>query len=532
MKNKVNFKLIPIVYVVSFTAIYMLFNSCNKKTDDSKPIIPNNNAFVAEKTDVNTYEIVNLSTKLSTSAKYNGLFGTTPIALFKTSDSTVAFIVPDLSSGQYELQFDSTLIKFNLVKTQETNPDQLVTTIFESYDLYVSILPQNTEQDKAYIETLKKFKQDVSDNYNSQTTEQKKLTALFYTANKDLFKSFDENLTTNLDEPIQQRQLSECPETTKEEYGECVAEILGSLAEYLNIAFDKVILPFEYNEISEWEIPFWSAIRLRLTEKHNIIFFRDQLGIFIEKKWILNENLFDKVETVYADEAFTDMNIQASYRPIDPVKDEHFSSNIDNFFLQVSSLRYKWNILTFLGPFPDYNKDVVPIRLQTDEIIISNISKPDEISIADRDGESVKFNNKTDQDVYFSFDILAKREGFFRTKTAVYVKVEADADSTAIYHAAVIGNWKTTTNVISSGELYYTTYETILANGIALRTSQVSAQGVEYTFDPPTEYGWSITHNSTGYYWIFAGVTSKRLTYPLTQMITEYGDFRNFHEKQ
>jgi hypothetical protein len=209
MKTFVTKKLTPFLL-----AILILISCKKEKVID---IISNLN-YSAEKTNVNTYEIISLSSNSAITTKYNGSFGTTPVVLVKTSDTTLAFIVPDVASGQYQLLFDSASIKFNVTKTQETNPDQLVKTIFQSYDSYVSGLVQNTAKDTAYVQELRQFSKNASDNYIALTSEQKKLTALFYTANQNLFTSFNDKLANDLDTTIQKRQLSECPNTSFNPY--------------------------------------------------------------------------------------------------------------------------------------------------------------------------------------------------------------------------------------------------------------------------------------------------------------------------
>lgn len=113
----------------------------------------------------------------------------------------------------------------------------------------------------------------------------------------------------------------------------------------------------------------------------------------------------------------------------------------------------------------------------------------------------------------------------FTTKV-VYV------DSIEIYKEAVLGKWKTETYSLPNEVLGTTTYETVMANGKVERTSQHDSNGIITNYTN-LFYSWSITGNDvTGYFWVFAGVKSRRLTYPVNRMITELDWIRNYHTRQ
>ncbi len=103
-------------------------------------------------------------------------------------------------------------------------------------------------------------------------------------------------------------------------------------------------------------------------------------------------------------------------------------------------------------------------------------------------------------------------------------------DSIEIYKAAVLGKWKTETYGIPSMELGYTSFENVLPNGLVHRTSYLYPDGTVQSAN--SYYPWSITGNNTsGFYWTFSDVKSRRLTYPLTSMITELSWVRNYHTR-
>lgn len=104
-------------------------------------------------------------------------------------------------------------------------------------------------------------------------------------------------------------------------------------------------------------------------------------------------------------------------------------------------------------------------------------------------------------------------------------------DSLELYKEAVLGKWKTETYSLPSEVLGTTTYETVMPNGKVERTSQHDSNGIVTNYTN-LYYSWYITGNdATGYFWVFAGVKSRRLSYPVNSMITELDWVRNHHTR-
>lgn len=406
-----------------FLFLLTSFYACKKKSHTEEAI--NNSKFIAEKTTVKTFEVIQLSSKAIFQDKYNARFGSASVPVVKLTDSTLGFIVPDVNSGEYILRFDSAAIKFNVVKTQQTNPDQLVSTAFKNFDTYLSNVPSITARDTVHIESMKQNKAKVINMYNSLTAEQKRLTVLFYEANEALFKTFEDKVPNVLNADIRLRpiQISECAKTNYKEYGTCIAEVLNPLLYVLIDGLDKALITIENDGVyNDYEVPFLSALYLRFFEKEKIFAFRRDVESFLYLNWILDDRMFDNITTVYPDEEFVDMNINAGFRPLNPAKDAYISSEMSHFFNQMASLKSRWVLLPFLGYFPEYQSTLVPVTLTTSEISISQISNSN-VKIGDRDGETIKFNTTSTSNEYFSYRITTEKQGFFETKEVIGAKV-------------------------------------------------------------------------------------------------------------
>jgi hypothetical protein len=249
-------------------------------------------------------------------------------------------------------------------------------------------------------------------------------------------------------------------------------------------------------------------------------------------RWILNDNMFANITTVYQDEIFVDMNINAGFRTIDPDTDMGLlKTHPHDFVAQTSSLRQQWELLPSLGEFPDYTTGFEPIalihKIGRYEIRITNINNPN-VSLSDIDNESVKFHTKSNKEEYFNFDIEVRRQGFIVSKTINNAKILPVTDSTEIYRANLVGNWKSEDRFTSTGGFAGTTYYTLQSDGVCIMTKVVSAMidenGVTTEgapFYPNVESRWLIYYRSdVNRYLLDANfVVSFYLSYPVESII-------------
>lgn len=442
-------------------------SSCSKK-DDAKPNVTNTftNKAIAEKTDVKTFEIISLQTSLIPSEKYIGTFGGAPVELLKTSDSTLTFFVPDVSVGEQLLDFELAKIKFSVTKTQEKNADQLVTSLFQNFDLQVSQLSL-AEEERGKLDSLNAYKLEVQSLFNSLSAEQKRQTVLFYEANKSVFKSTLTEVFTNLDgsTTFRLQAQSDCPRIDFKSFYGCTAENLGNSAKSLRNASKEFLRMLATAGImagvaantsvlgpAAWGItavgislPLGMAGYLLLAEVGPAFLkFRSASGAFLGANWIFTKALFLSTVEVFKDDENTSLNLKSTFRSITS-NDSDVSYGSGYFIGSMASLSVYWNKLSsFFGRFPAYKSNEESTTLVTNEILVSNVSNPF-VKLINQSGDQVKFKSLSGKEESFNYKIKVSKQGFVEEKE-LQGKVLAPVDSMPIYKAAVVGNWTMTWN--------------------------------------------------------------------------------------
>lgn len=453
-------KIILLTFVILGITI---INSCTK--DKQQEPIPNqelvpNKDVTAEKTNVNTYEIISLIAHGVLADTYNATFGSAAIELLKTSDSTLTFYVPDIAEGEALLTFDLATIKFNVSKTVAVNVNQLITNITQNFDAQVSLLNQTTPNEIAEANSLNQYKQEVITLFNSLTVDEKYQAMLFHEANKEVFKSFANNSFTNLDASTTMRLQSECPRTDFKSFYGCTAENLGDAAiglknasmEFLKmmgmagvmagVAYNTSILgPVAWGITAVGiSLPLGTAGYLLITEvRPAAVHFKQSLFPFLNANWIFSKALFQATTEVFQDQINTSLNLNPKFRSLTS-NDGNVNSGSGYFISAMSSLSVYWNKLTSLfGNFPTYKNTQVSTTLATNEISISNISNTN-VQYLGNTGQSVKFKSLSGNEENFNYNLKITKEGFVEEKM-VTGKVLAVTDSTEIYRLSAIGNY-------------------------------------------------------------------------------------------
>jgi hypothetical protein len=434
MRNKANYKSTSLNFLVFVFLSLPVLNSCKKE----EPVIPPININItAEKTEVRTYEIINLKTNGNLSAKYLATFGTIEIELLKTSDTTLTFYVPDVNEGEFTLNFDLVNIKFNVSKTQEVDANQLVAEMFQNFEIQVDVLNPTTTDELAEIDSLNSYKKEVLALFNSLSIDEKRQTALFYEANKDIFKSFSNSTFANLDAPTTKSKQSECPTTDFKSFYGCTATNLGDAAVGLknsSIQFLKmmgmagVMAGIAYNTSvlgpAAWgltavgiSLPLGMAGYLLITEVRPAgLHFKHSLLPFLKANWIFSKALFQATTEVFQDQISTSLNLTPKFRSLTS-NDGNVNSGSGYFISAMTSLREYWDKLkAIFGNFPTYNNTEEPTTLATNEISISNISNSN-VQFQGNVGQSVKFKSLSGNEENFSYNIRVSKEGFVEEKT-------------------------------------------------------------------------------------------------------------------
>lgn len=412
-------------------------NSC--KIDKEQELVPNNSV-TAEKTNAKTYEIINLIAHGNLVDRYNATFGSATIELLKTSDSTLTFFVPDVSAGEHLLDFDLSKIKFNVTRTKEVDSNQLASSLFQSFDSQVSVLNPTTTEEIADVDSTKKFKQEVLTLFNSLSTEQKRQTALFYEANKDLFKSFSNGVSNNLKAATVFRleSQSDCPQTDFKSFYGCTAQNLGNSATDLRKCSRKFLemigmsLAMGGTALSvtgplgpiAWGItvvgmslPLGMAGYLLITETGpSALRFAAASGQFLNANWIFTKGLFLYVTKDFLSDVSTDTKLDAKFRTLSNT-DTDVNSGTSYFIGAMSSLTEYWNKLSAIfGRSPSYKNNEKSVSLSTSDISISNISNS-KVQLVSQSGEQLKFKSLSGKEETFNYDIRVTKEGFIEEKS-------------------------------------------------------------------------------------------------------------------
>jgi len=448
--------------IINMTTI----NSC-AKVEEQEPATneeqePTANKDVkAEKTNVKTFEIINLITYEILANKYNATFGSANIELLKTSDSTLTFYVPDIAEGEVSLKFDLTTIKFKVAKTAEVNMDQFITNLNQNFDAQLSSLNPSTPEELAEINSLNQYKKEVISLFNSLTDDEKRQSVLFYEANKEIFKSFVNSTFTNLDASTTMRRQSKCPRTDYKSFYGCTAENLGDAAIGLKNAskvFLKMVgmalvmggtalsvtgplgpVAFGITAVG-MSLPLGMAGYLLITETGPAgIHFLKSTRSFLSAPWIFRKELFQATTEVFQDQISTSLNLTPKFSSISS-NDGNINSGSGYFINAMASLEPYWNKLTAIfGNFPTCKNTEEPTTLATNEISLSNISNPN-VQYLGNTGQSVRFKSISGNEENFNYNIRVAKEGFVEEKI-LNGKVLAVTDSTAIYQAACVGWW-------------------------------------------------------------------------------------------
>lgn len=506
-------------------------NSCKK--DIEKEPVPNKGV-TAEKTNVKTYEIINLIAHGNLANKYSATFGSVAIEILKTSDSTLTFYVPDIVEGEASLKFDLATIKFNVTKTVEVNANQLVINLTQNFDTQVSSLNPSTPNEAAEVDSLIHFKQEVVSLFNSLSEDEKRQAALFYEANKEVFKLFSSNTYSNLDAPTTFVKQSQCPKTDFNSFYGCTAENLGGAAIDLKNASKEFLTMLGLAGASAYLAPasfglsafgttlaLGTAGYLLITEvRPAVAHFKHSLFPFLGANWIFALGVYQATTEVFQDQISTSLNLDSKFRSLNS-NDGNVNSGSGYFIRAMSSLSEYWNKLTSIfGNFPSYNNTEAATTLATNEISISNISNSN-VQYLGNTGQSVKFKSVSGNEENFSYNLKVTKEGFVEEKTLTG-KVLAVTDSTAIYKAACVG-WWTVNHYDPINPMTTYTLE-LFANG----------SGTYHIPGNPTTYNtsWSIQKSGNEYRFFESGfwhpsydaLTRDKLTYPLT-MFKVYGNF-------
>lgn len=411
-------------YFLAFTLVLFAFGCL--KTAKSKESV------VAEKKDVKTFEIVNLLCNKSLQQKYPAKFGAIEIELLKTSDSTLTFFIPEVADGTYKLDFDLAKIDFNVTQTTAVDAEQVIQGFSQKFDLEVASISNLNAEETEEVDSMKAYKQDVLSLFNGLSEEDKRRTALFYQANKEIFQLFSGNIDTRLDAPTKFSIQSDCPKTdfksfyscTADNLGESISELASSSKKFLEMMGYAGAMAYTASTISvlgpvAWGItatgmalPIGMAGYILVTEiRPAALKFKRALKPFLYANWIFVETLFTTVATEFVSGVKSNLNLNAKFRAVLDI-DENINSSIRFFVRRFDNLSRYWEKMTkILGNMPFYRSSQIDVELNEKDILIKDISNPN-VKLISQQGEQAVFESSTEFEENFTYKMIVKKEGF------------------------------------------------------------------------------------------------------------------------
>lgn len=172
--------------------VLIAFTNCNKDEPEPTPPISD---IAAVKSNLQTYEFTSIIVNVTFQDEYTVSFGGQTVDLIKTSDSTLSFLVPDVSTGKHLLEFELGQLEYNITKTEIANPQQILPSVFTTFDNDMNNLANDTLVSQQDITDANTFKSEVAQLYDNLTDIQKQEAALIYEANKELFAENGKQVT-------------------------------------------------------------------------------------------------------------------------------------------------------------------------------------------------------------------------------------------------------------------------------------------------------------------------------------------------
>ncbi|MCB9203311.1 MAG: hypothetical protein H6604_09775 [Flavobacteriales bacterium] len=426
--------------------ILTLFLGCSSDDSNNSETPDDSTNIIVESTNVKSFELVTLTIENSELLDtYQGTFGDKEITINKVDENSLAFLVPDIPSGNHTLNFDIGNKEFNVTETLVSNPEETISNVFDNFNTDISALDNSNSYIEQEIQNAMSYFSEVQDLYNSLTTEQKRQVALYYEANKETFQNFKNNVNFYIDAPTTMSRIrqSQCQQTSTnfKQFYSCTANNLGeSSIELKNSAKEVlqmlglagaaiVVSPSTVGvSLAAAGIATATAVYILLAETvPAAIIFGSSVGEFVKANWIFTQATFQTVATVFTSESVVNLNSQPTYRSINS-NDENISTETSFFISSYAKMTEYWNKLSALFPsMPTYqnSSEIVAFDDNEDVINITNISNSN-VQLVSQNGQNVEFKSLSGNDETFSFDMEIVKEGFSLVETINNATVYAE----------------------------------------------------------------------------------------------------------
>jgi len=407
---------------------------CSK--DDTTSPEPTEQNLTVESNNVKTFEVVSIAVNNLelTNNTYQATFGNSEITLVKFDDNSLIFSVPEIEEGTYSLSLSLGTIELNVTETQVSNTDEIIQNVFDNFSTDIGNLDNSDPFIANEITEAQSYNTEVLALYNSLNDEQKRQTAMFYEANKEVFENFKNDIASNLNGPtiLSRTPQSDCPTDEFKSFYSCTADNLGNSAIALKNSSKEFLQILALAGASAYLAPasfglsavgtflgLGTAAYIYMTEvRPSFIQFKSSLRSFIGANWILTQATFSVIADEFASESEVSLNVTPDFRSMNS-NDSGISEETGYFINSLNTLNAYWNQLTVLfGGTIGYQdtSENVDFDNNTDQITITNISNSN-VELESLNGQNVTFKSLSGNDESFSFDVAITKEGFSETTT-------------------------------------------------------------------------------------------------------------------
>lgn len=417
---------------------------CSK--DDNPSTEPIEQNLTVESNNVKTFEVISVAVNNLelTNNTYQATFGNSEITLVKFDENTLIFSVPEIEEGTYTLSLSLGTIEFNVTETQVSNTDEIIQNVFDNFSTDIANLDNSDPFIANEITEAESYNTEVLALYNSLSDEQKRQTAMFYEANKEVFENFNNDIITNLNGPttLSRTPQSDCPTSNNKSFYSCTAENLGNSAIALKNSSKEFLQILTLAGASAYLAPasfglsavgtflgLGTAAYIYMTEvRPHFIQFKSSLRSFVGANWILTQETFLDVLEEFNSESEASLNVTPNFRSMNS-NDSGISQETGFFITSLNTLNSYWTQLTALFGNPiNYQEtsENVDFDNNTDQITITNISNSN-VELESLNGQNVTFISVSGNNEDFNYDIEITKEGFSEVVTkSASVIVEVD----------------------------------------------------------------------------------------------------------
>lgn len=429
-------------YFILFLGIIFFALSC--KEENEKPIIQSKFILKFDNSELLPYQFVHFKSNNIPNEENEIAIGTETYYLYKTSDSTLSFILPDLAKGKhiitspdYEefeivVQEHPTYEIDNLISIFNSNKVELIKE-FSTLGKY----PKN-------IENKIKISDDLITKLEILSNSEKDLFLKYYYANIDIFKDFIGDINQEQDENfIFELQNRNCEGENYKEFYNCTHEKFANIYNRLNSGLVKFNLNLNLQSIlnpnNNWlEKPHnWkendsklNILGLSLYSLLNrinidISTFNANTYRLSTRQIILSNQTFEGVKTKYTSNKFDDLDIYPYFATYNIDSSLYFENTLllDKAKKYYEKIAGKVLNITDSIPKNDFYTDD-NFQVKDIEVKAENISNPN-VEWVNSSGKSIMFRNNTETEQSFSFDLIYKTQG---------QEIKKNIDATITFH--------------------------------------------------------------------------------------------------